>query len=126
MNREKDTKYAKMIIIDGLLKTIYQPLDSLDLSIAREMVQDRLHFIEGVAFPSLFDVRGVQSISKEARDYMADEGNELVIASALVINSAVLRMMGNFFISVNQPKKPTQIFTAEEKAVHWLNGYRNQ
>ncbi len=124
MEKSLQTDYVTMTIDEGLFRMVYDPLDQLDLEIAERIVKDRVAFKEGVSYPSLFDVRAVKSISKEARDYMANEGNDLVEASALLINSAVLRMMGNFYISVNKPQKPTQLFNAENKAIDWLNQFK--
>ncbi len=113
-----------MIIEDGIYKMYYHPLKELDLHIAKEVVKERISFKKGVAYPSLFDIQQIENSTKEARDYMADEGNDLVLASAIVVGSPMLRMMANFFIMVNKPKNPTRMFTDYESALEWLEKYK--
>lgn len=123
MEKELSTQYVDMTIVDGVFRMNYKPLELLSIEIARKIVDERVAFKDGVSYPSLFDIREVKSTSKDARDFMANEGNDLVIASALLINSSVTKMIGNFFISVSKPKNPTKIFTDEEKATEWLDQY---
>ncbi len=124
--RFKDTAYGTMRIEDGIFFMSYKSMQQLDITIALQIVQDRLDFIKGVSHPSLFDIRKVKNSTKEARDYMANEGNELVKASAILIDSPLLRMMANFYISVNKPKNPTQMFTDEKHAIKWLQQFKSR
>ena len=120
---QNTTEYADMSFENGIFILTYKPLNLLDLTIAKKMVKDRLAFKEGQSYPSLFDIREVKSTSKEARDYMANEGSDLVKASALLINSSVTKMIGNFFISVSKPKSPTKLFTDKNKSIAWLQQF---
>jgi len=121
--KEKCTEYVNMRIVDGVFVMKYQPLDLLTYEIASEIVKERTEFKSGVSYPSLFDIRNVKSTTKDARDYMANEGNDLVLSSALLVNSSVTRMIGNFFITVSRPKNPTMLFTDEQKSMEWLNRF---
>ncbi|MEO9869572.1 DUF7793 family protein [Ekhidna sp.] len=125
MERELSTNYADMFIKDGIAHLIYKPLDLLDLDVAKLMVKDRIEFKEGISYPTLFDIRNVKSTSKDARDYLANEGNDLVISSALIVSSSVTKMIGNFFITVSKPKKPTHLFTDNEKGLEWLEQHKD-
>ena len=120
-----ETPYVTMFIQDGIYEGTFRPLKLLDLDIAITTVQDRLAFFKTVAYPCLFDVTAVQRTTKEARDYMANEGNQLVLASAMVVSSPMLKMMANFYIMVNKPKNPTRLFTERESGIEWLRGFRN-
>lgn len=113
-----------MSVKDGIFFMHYEPLGLLELAIAEKIVQDRLAFKKGVAYPCLFDITKVRQSTKEARDYMADEGNDLVLASAILVTSPMLRMMANFFISVNKPKNPTRMFTDIASALEWLEQFK--
>lgn len=123
-SKSKSTDYVTMEVIDGIFFLCYKPLHHLDITIAREVVRERVEFKQGTAYPSLFDVRKVRDISKEARDYMAEDGNDLVKASAIVLDSPMLRMMANFFIKVSKPKNPTRVFTDEASAIEWLQQFK--
>lgn len=123
--KSKKTSYCEMSVVDGVLHLVYDNLDLLNLSDARQIVKERLEFCNGVIYPHLFDISKVKKSSKEARDYMADEGNDLVSASALIVNSSVVKMLANFFITVNKPKSPTKMFTSKDEAISWLSQFKN-
>lgn len=121
-NRARETKYAHLSLEDGILFFTYKPTGDIevDLEVAKIGVQDRVAFCNGQAYPSLFDITPIKKFTKEARDYLANEGNDLVTASAILVNNALLRITVNFFIAVNKPKNPTRIFTDRNEAIHWL------
>lgn len=121
---QMETEYVFMTIKDGLFEMTYKPLKLVDIGIAKVIVKERLEFKGGVNYPCLFDVSPVKEITKEARDYMANEGNDFVLASALLINSPLLKMMGNFFITVNKPKNPTKLFNNKDEALQWLQQFK--
>lgn len=120
----KKTAHTDMYVKEGILYMHYKPLDILELEVAKAIVEDRLAFINGITYPCLFDITQVKQSTKEARDYMANEGNELVAASAILVSSPMLKMMANFFIQVNKPKNPTRLFTSKESALEWLAHFK--
>lgn len=124
--KSNDTNYVTMFVENGIFYMCYKSLELLEINIAKTIVQDRLAFKKGIFYPSLFDIREVKQSTKEARDYMANEGNDLVLASAILVSSPVLRMMANFYIMVNKPKNPTRMFTDKDGAVEWLNQFKSQ
>lgn len=103
---------------------IYKDIDMVDLEIAKTCVKDRLEYTGHKSYPSLFDITRIKQSTKEARDYMANEGNEHVSASAILISSPMLKMTANFYIMVNKPKNPTRMFTEKESALTWLAQYK--
>ncbi|QNF35413.1 hypothetical protein HUW51_22855 [Adhaeribacter swui] len=127
-NSDKDsfleTPYVTMFVREGIYQATFKPLETLDLDIAVATVQDRLNFFKNIAYPCLFDITQVKHTTKEARDYMANEGNQLVLASAMIVSSPMLKMMANFYIMVNKPKNPTRLFTDRESGLDWLRSFR--
>lgn len=121
-----ETEYVQMFIEDGIFYMYYHPLDSMDLDVAKAIVNARLTFKNGISYPSLFDIREVRHTTKEARDYMANEGNDLVTASGIVVSSPLMKMLINFYINVNKPKNPTRMFMNKESALVWLNKYKEK
>ncbi len=72
----------------------------------------------------LIDMTAVSEISKEARDYFANERTASIQrATALLIGSPVSRVIGNFFMGLNKPISPTRLFTDPQKAVQWLHTF---
>jgi hypothetical protein len=117
------TDYIIMFVEEGILHCYYKEMEMLDLPIAQAAVKDRLEYVQGAVYPSLFDITKVRQSTKEARDYLANEGNEQVSASAILVTSPMLKMMANFFIMVNKPKNPTRMFTDKESALQWLRQF---
>ncbi|MCH8902962.1 MAG: hypothetical protein IIA45_03495 [Bacteroidetes bacterium] len=74
----------------------------------------------------LVDMTTVNAISKEARDYFANERTASIQrATALLIGSPVSRVIGNFFLGLNKPLSPTKLFTDQEQAIKWLHTFGN-
>ena len=72
----------------------------------------------------LVDLRDITQISKEARDYFANERTASIQrATALLVHSPVSRVIGNFFMGLNKPVSPTRMFTDLEMAVQWLHRF---
>ena len=72
------------------------------------------------------------SVDRDARQHTASpEVANQVGAFAMLINSPVGRMFGNFWMKVNRPPFKARIFTDEQEAIAWLlsvagNGARDQ
>jgi hypothetical protein len=122
--KSKETKYVNMFIENGIFQCYFKEIETLDLAVAKASVEDRLAFFDKKNYPCLFDITKVKQTTKEARDYMANEGNDLILASAMLINLPVLKMMANFYIMVNKPKNPTRMFTDKESALEWLSQFK--
>jgi len=74
----------------------------------------------------LIDMTTVTEIAKEARDYFANERTSSIQrATALLINSPVSRIIGNFFMGLNKPISPTKLFTDPQEAIKWLQTFSN-
>ncbi|MEJ8803304.1 DUF7793 family protein [Pontibacter sp. H249] len=122
--RTKLTEYLELFMEDGILYCIYKDVELVDLAIAKKCVQDRLNFIGQETYPSFFDITRIKQSTKDARDYLANEGNDLVSASAILVGSPMLKMSANFFIMVNKPQNPTRLFTDRKSALEWLEKYK--
>ena len=123
MKSEVETNYIKLGREEGILCGAFVKNIHIDLEKAKECVQTRVDFSQGISYPCLFDMREVRSITKEAREYLADEGSKFVKAGALLIGSAVTRALGNIFLTINRPPVPTKLFTDEKEAKEWLKQY---
>ena len=70
----------------------------------------------------ILHVPGIHSnADDESRKFLASkEGLESRMAFAFVLKSLPQRMVGNFYIKINKPEKPTRIFAQQEAAEQWL------
>ncbi len=123
MNESIDFQYGSIVIENGIMKCTFYDLHELTLEITQHLVAKRIEHSKGVSYPCLFDITKIKNSTKEARDYLAKEGNELVTASAILVDSAVVKMAANFYVSVNKPVKPTRLFTDMDSALTWLRQF---
>jgi hypothetical protein len=121
-----ENKYCQLWIENGILFFVYKKGLELTLEDAITIVKDRLDFQKGKAYPVFCDFRGVLTGSKAARDYLANEGSELISTVALLISSPVMRVVVNFYLKIDKPKVPTVAFTEKDKALDYLNKYVEQ
>lgn len=75
----------------------------------------------------VIDTRKIKSITKEARDFFSMRGRESrVFAFAILIDSPLSKIIGNFFMGLNKPRVPVKLFTKEEKAIDWCKKLKEQ
>lgn len=115
--------YLTMWMEGGILCCKYADNLRVSLEVAKSCVEGRIFFSKGKNSTMLIDMRGIKSITKEAREYMASVGATLVTAGALITGSAINRTIGNIFLTIDKPPVPTKLFTSEEKARKWLKNY---
>ncbi len=109
---------------DGILRAVNHPGCHFDLQSALENTQTARSLLAGRKAPIAVDLRGTLSISKEVREYYSSsEGMDDTLATALIVDSPVGRIIGNFFIGMNKPGIPVKIFDSEDKAIQWLRGF---
>ena len=60
-------------------------------------------------------------MERAAREELA--AFEGVTSAAILIDSALSRMIGNVFITFNKPMFPTRLFISETEAIEWLKGF---
>lgn len=71
--------------------------------------------------PLLCNLTNVVKMSKECRRHSAGpEHAKTFSKTALIVSSPVSRLIGNFFLGLNKPHKPTRIFNSAEEGLKWL------
>ena len=72
----------------------------------------------------LMDASVNASMTKEARDYVSEQGSKFFIASAVVTNNLAVRLIANFINKFYKLNFPFRVFDSEEKAMEWLLKFR--
>jgi len=73
---------------------------------------------------SLVIMSNMLSQDVEARRVYAEIDPHLIYAGALVVESALSRALGSFFIGLSRPVVPTKLFDSIENAIEWLKTIR--
>lgn len=90
-------------------------------------IDDAVYQIAGNrAFPSLVYACPGLSAEKTVRRIVSTEtGNKHNVATAIICNSMLHRLLGSIFIYIDRPVRPTRIFFSEEAAIPWLTEHRS-
>jgi len=71
----------------------------------------------------IIDLKGVGSVDKSARDHFSksrESETARTKAVAIIVSSPVSRVIANFFIGFNKPKRPVRIFNSVDEAKKWF------
>ena len=123
-DRVLETEAARLEIKEGIIYANYKQGVVITLQMAKDMVTQRMDFAKNISYPAVVFIDGVKSVSKEARDYLANEGTVGLIAGALVIKSTYNAFIGNFFLRLTKPPFPSKMFTDINAALEWLEQYK--
>jgi hypothetical protein len=119
------TSYHTWMGKDGIARTKVKPHAEVTLVEAKENSIAVNSLSPGNLYPLLIDSRNIKSISKEARDFFSMNNRESnVSAFAIIIQSPISRVIGNFFMGINKPRVPARLFNSEKEAVKWLKELR--
>lgn len=106
---------------DGIARTKVKRNAEVVLEDAKENSLVVNSFYIDEKFPLIIDARGVKSITREARNFYTTKGRETnTMAFAILIDTSVSKVVGNFFLGINKPAVPTRLFTSEKEAARWL------
>lgn len=120
-----ENEYVELWIEDGILMEIFKPqVSSLQLTIAKKVIEDRLTVSNGVTRPLFVDLCNVKSIDAETRKFFAaDYSLQYINVSAFLMHSYVSYYGGKLFLMFDKPKVKTELFRSQAKAIEWLKLY---
>jgi hypothetical protein len=119
------TAYHTWMGEDGIARTKVKPFSNISIKEAKENSEAVNSLSAGNDYPLLIDARNIKSMTKEARDFFSmNNRSSYVIAFAIIIDSPLSKIIGNFFMGLNKPRVPTKLFTDEKDALLWLKGYK--
>jgi hypothetical protein len=122
-----DNGYVELWIEDGIVMEILKPTTTyIDLSTAKKIVEDRLTLSNGITMPIFIDSGNIKNMEKDAREYfVTPESMKYISASALLINNYAAWLGGKLFLTFNKPAFTTELFRSKQKAIAWLQHYKN-
>lgn len=110
---------------DGIARTKVKAGSEVKLEHAQENSVVVNGFYIDRKFPLLIDARGIKSITRDARNFFTTNGRQTnTLAFAIIIDSSVSKVVGNFFLGINKPAVPTKLFLDESNAAEWLSKFK--
>lgn len=73
-------------------------------------------------YPAVVDIREAVFADRTARSVFA-ESADFEVATALIVDSKLSRALGNSYLNVTRPSRPTRIFDSVEAARRWALGF---
>ncbi len=121
--REIVTRTERIWLQDDVVRCVVLPTTSHTLADARENDDAVTSLAGGRRLPMLLDTRASRGLDRDARlYYVRPEAARQLAALAMLIDSQIGRILGNFFMTVNKPPFPLRLFTSEADAILWLKG----
>lgn len=106
---------------DGIVRTKIKSGSEVSVNEAKENSDAVNSLYTGQKFPLMIDSRGIKSMTRDARNQFSTKGREThTKAFAIIIDSSLSRVIGNFFMGINKPAVPTRLFENEIEAEKWL------
>ncbi|MDC0715849.1 DUF7793 family protein [Nannocystis bainbridge] len=119
--REIVTRTERIWIEDGIVRCVVLATATHTLEDAEVNARTVVELAEGRKLPMLLDTRDSRGLDRDARlFYVRPEAAEQVSALAMLIDSQIGRMFGNFYTNVHRPPFPLRLFNTESDAVAWL------
>lgn len=111
-----DQGYVRVLFLDNVV---------LDVALQYKLVENYKILCQNKKFPFLFEAMENVTVTKEARDNSIKLEDEApVLKTAVVANTLPYRMIANFYLKFNKPKKPFRLFATKKEALKWLLGQK--
>jgi hypothetical protein len=103
----------------------FAPDAHLDIDLAKRGSQAMREVTGGEARPLLVDFTNLKSQTRECREFYSKDPKHLETynAVAIIVNSTVSRVIANFFLKINKPDRPTQLFDERARGIEWLKQF---
>ncbi len=125
-NKSISISAADICIYDsGIIHIHIKVKNAFTLKDATSIVEARTKLTKGRKHPVMFTAEySFVTPSKEVNEYLSTpERIRLILADAFVVKSFSQRLAAKTYLLLRSPKKPTAIFSSEEKALDWLTKF---
>jgi hypothetical protein len=122
MTLYRETKKIRFKIgPDNILHTDCFPNTVMTLEDGKESTQISAELVNYQPRPLLCDLTNVVKMTQECRRHFASAEHAATFTrAALVVTSPISKVIGNFFLGLNKPVKPTRLFTSKEEGMKWI------
>ncbi len=117
--------YCIFLRKDGIMQLQFKDGFSGDVEDARNMITTFRKILPEGRVRALVIYQEDNTFTKEAREFIAsDEVSKVVKADALIIRGLALTIIGNGYLRINKPKRPTRLFTNPDTGLKWLQQFK--
>jgi hypothetical protein len=124
----KTKSYLTFSVTDQNCDIIFAELREpvrVDITVARDLVADRLSFTENRKHYLIADISNVKGISAEAKEFLQrpEGGLKNILGAALIASNPVSALIANIFIKT-RANFQTRFFSDRKDAMEWINENR--
>lgn len=106
---------------DMIVHIIYKEGVVIDVPLQQRVLEKFNELCEGKKLPFLFDAMDHVTVTKEAKlNAIEMENKTPVLATAVFAKSLAYKLIADFYLKINKPKKPFKVFRKKEDAITWL------
>jgi hypothetical protein len=106
---------------NGIVYLLFKDDCTLDIDLQMRLLDHYHEMTGGKLMPFIVMAAENVTITKEARDNAVKiEDVSMIGASAVIATSLPYKLIANFYLKFNKPKRPFKVFSNEEEAVKWL------
>jgi len=110
---------------DGIIQLTTSEFFSFTIKETKEGVDAIGKLGGGKEMPVLKIAGEWSTVDGESRRFCAsEEGGRFSLAEAIVIKTLAHQIIGNFYLQVEKPAKPTKLFTQVDLAINWLKTFK--
>lgn len=126
MNKIELNKSTCELIEEGVILITYKSKIEIELEDVIEIRNITHELANGKAYVSIYDAGDETTVTKEAREISANDGNITNRkAMAIIIKHLGQRIIANFFINFNKKMHPMKAFNTKEEAIKWAKQFLN-
>ncbi|UCH13564.1 MAG: hypothetical protein JSV22_10670 [Bacteroidales bacterium] len=96
------------------------PNASIDLDTAKAIVEAAEEIAGSSMHGNIVDIREMVFMSRDARQFFADQTKSNVIAIAILMKSIFHNALVNLYLDISRPGIPTKAFEKDIDAIDWL------
>lgn len=121
------TEVAYLSFREGVLRVKVKENAEVSVKTMTELLGEAVRIAGFKKYFAIIDVRAGFHSEADVRDYYSDNDySKYRYADAFVVKSLAIRLMVNFYISVNKPSIPTKTFTDPEQAEKWIHDLKQR
>lgn len=124
VNKIETPLITTVIYNDGIGHMHFHDNATIDVPEQMEHLENLKKITEGKSTPFVVTAGNNVTITKEARDNaILIEDLSPLNATAVVVQNFAYKLIADFYLKINKPKQPYQVFSDVEKAFEWCKKY---
>lgn len=114
-----------MLRIDGIVEVTYNEGVTIDVALQEALLKKFWEICGDQKRCFIFSAFDYVTVTNEARkNAIIIENSTPVKATAIVTDSVAYKLIAKFYIKINKPKNPLNIFSNKDKAIAWLKQFQ--